>query len=67
MTPFWQTAVRATCTGKAEIEEAIRLDQGTICIGDLIGLGIEKVKKLDRPAIVKVAACATVDVSLSSW
>lgn len=31
---------------EAEIEVAIRLAQGTICIGDLIGLGIEKVKSI---------------------
>src|SRR5262249_9052999 len=48
---------------EAEVEEAIRLDQRTISIGDLIGLGIEKIEpvKLDRPAIVKVVACATVN------
>ena len=28
---------------KAEVEEAIRLNQRTIGIGDLVGLGIEKV------------------------
>lgn len=48
---------------ETEVEEAIRLDQRTIRIGDLIGLGIEKVErvKLHRPAIVEVVACATVD------
>ena len=63
MTPFWQTAAGAVCTGIAKIVQAVGLDQRSIGIGDLIGPGVEQIERveLNPPAILEPIADPAVE------